>query len=242
MTFAIQLSVGSLLLGLCAMIHLALLVLAVSHLTCIGARFRANISPARRFTVIFLIGLATILTAHTVQIWAWAAAFLALGTTPNFETAFYFATVTYTTLGYGDIAPVVGERVFVTFAAITDLLTFRISTAFLIGIIVRVLPEVFDSRSGSGPKASRPSWRDVTVDQVSLGKHVSDKTLTVTFDGPPLSLFREVAITGLLTLIIAGFYRSWMKTRLRRWYWSAIRIGDQPLEYLAADRRSSWAF
>ncbi len=29
-----------------------------------------------------------------------------------------------------------------------------------------------------------------------------------------------------------GIYRFWMKTRLRRWYWSAIRPGGQPLEYV----------
>ena len=27
-------------------------------------------------------------------------------------------------------------------------------------------------------------------------------------------------------------YRFWMKTRLRRWYWSSIRPGGHPLEYV----------
>ncbi|MBV2359809.1 DUF898 domain-containing protein [Thalassococcus sp. CAU 1522] len=38
--------------------------------------------------------------------------------------------------------------------------------------------------------------------------------------------------TGFLTVITLGLYRFWMKTRLRRWYWSAIRIGGTPLEYV----------
>ncbi|MEM7710980.1 MAG: hypothetical protein AAF264_09600, partial [Pseudomonadota bacterium] len=91
MPFVLQLLFGSLLLGLCAVTHLGLLVVAVSRLTRIGAGFRSNASAARKFTVIFLVGLAAILAAHTVQIWAWAAAFLVLETAPDFETAFYFA-------------------------------------------------------------------------------------------------------------------------------------------------------
>ncbi len=38
--------------------------------------------------------------------------------------------------------------------------------------------------------------------------------------------------TGFLTILTLGFYRFWMKTRLRRWYWSAIRPGGHPLEYV----------
>lgn len=35
-----------------------------------------------------------------------------------------------------------------------------------------------------------------------------------------------------LTIITLGFYRFWMKTRLRRWYWSAVRVGGIPAEYV----------
>ena len=37
--------------------------------------------------------------------------------------------------------------------------------------------------------------------------------------------------TGLFTVLTLGVYRFWMKTRLRRWYWSAIRPGGHGLEY-----------
>ncbi len=45
-------------------------------------------------------------------------------------------------------------------------------------------------------------------------------------------LFWLAVRTALLTIVTAGFYRFWMKTRLRRYYWSAIRPGNIPLEYL----------
>ncbi|WP_243403765.1 DUF898 family protein [Shimia abyssi] len=37
---------------------------------------------------------------------------------------------------------------------------------------------------------------------------------------------------GVYTLLTVGMYRFWMKTRLRRWYWSSVRIGGIPLEYV----------
>ncbi len=46
------------------------------------------------------------------------------------------------------------------------------------------------------------------------------------------ALFGLAFRTGVLTVLTLGFYRFWMKTRLRRWYWSAMRPGGHPLEYV----------
>lgn len=48
-------------------------------------------------------------------------------------------------------------------------------------------------------------------------------------DGAPLLLL--AAWTALLTVLTLGLYRFWMVTRLRRYYWRAIRIDGDPLEY-----------
>lgn len=45
-------------------------------------------------------------------------------------------------------------------------------------------------------------------------------------------LFRLALGSSILTVLTLGIYRFWMKTRLRRFYWSAIRPGGQPLEYV----------
>jgi hypothetical protein len=44
-------------------------------------------------------------------------------------------------------------------------------------------------------------------------------------------LFWLALKSSILTVLTLGFYRFWMKTRLRRYYWSAIRPGGVPLEY-----------
>ncbi|WP_432816596.1 DUF898 family protein [Sulfitobacter sp. JB4-11] len=52
------------------------------------------------------------------------------------------------------------------------------------------------------------------------------------FVGRRGALFGLALRTGILTILTLGFYRFWMKTRLRRWYWSAMRPGGHPLEYV----------
>lgn len=47
---------------------------------------------------------------------------------------------------------------------------------------------------------------------------------------PPL--FWLAVRTGLLTLLTLGLYRFWMKTRLRRYFWSAVKPGGIPMEYV----------
>lgn len=56
--------------------------------------------------------------------------------------------------------------------------------------------------------------------------------MDVWFVGNRSSLFWLALKSGFWTVLTLGFYRFWMKTRLRRWYWSAIRPGGHPLEYV----------
>ncbi|MBD3665955.1 DUF898 family protein [Sulfitobacter aestuariivivens] len=54
----------------------------------------------------------------------------------------------------------------------------------------------------------------------------------VEFVGKRGALFWLALKTGFFTILTLGIYRFWMKTRLRRWYWSAIRPGGHPMEYV----------
>jgi uncharacterized membrane protein YjgN (DUF898 family) len=56
--------------------------------------------------------------------------------------------------------------------------------------------------------------------------------LTTEFAGTRGAVFWMSVRMGLLTVLTLGVYRFWMKTRLRRWYWSAVRPGGIPLEYV----------
>jgi len=52
------------------------------------------------------------------------------------------------------------------------------------------------------------------------------------FSGSRWRIFRLTLWTGVLTVLTLGLYRFWQKTRIRRWYWSAIRPSGHPLEYV----------
>jgi uncharacterized membrane protein YjgN (DUF898 family) len=56
--------------------------------------------------------------------------------------------------------------------------------------------------------------------------------LKTTFTGQRGPLFWLGLKTGILTVLTLGLYRFWMKTRLRRYFWSSVRPGGLPLEYV----------
>jgi len=56
--------------------------------------------------------------------------------------------------------------------------------------------------------------------------------LSTEFVGRRGRLFKLALVTSVLTVLTLGIYRFWMKTRLRRFYWSSIRPGGHPFESL----------
>ncbi|WP_299193967.1 ion channel [uncultured Litoreibacter sp.] len=134
-----QLSYGTLLLGGCALVHVSVLAFGIPLLVNVGSRSKLRTSILF-IPTLTLVGFGLIVFAHTLQIWLWAAWFLQSGALMDIETAVYFSLVTYTTLGYGDIVLDEGIRIFAAFSAVAGLLTFGLSTAFLVGLIGRILP------------------------------------------------------------------------------------------------------
>lgn len=55
--------------------------------------------------------------------------------------------------------------------------------------------------------------------------------LKTEFRGDRGGLFLMALRLGLFTFLTAGLYRFWARTRLRRWYWSGVRVGGSPMEY-----------
>ena len=135
-----QILLGSGLLASNAVIHVLAVALSLPAFKVCSDLIPKGKHPFGRIILFLMLTLGVIVLAHTIQIWTWAAVFLLISDLPDLPTSFYFATVTYTTLGYGDIVLDEGARIVATFCAITGLLTFGISTAFIIGVLSRVLP------------------------------------------------------------------------------------------------------
>lgn len=129
---------GSLLLGVCSTVHLALVIRWVRYLNA-SAEKLARFSPIWRITAVIGGTFAIIVFSHTIQVWIWAASFIWLGALIELTEAIYFSLVTYTTLGYGDVTLTNDFKIFGAMASVTGLLNFGVSTAILVAVIGRVL-------------------------------------------------------------------------------------------------------
>ena len=87
--------------------------------------------------VMTVMGLFGIMT---VEVWLWAAIHDALGVVKGFENALYFSTVTFSTLGYGDVLPAHQWRLFAALEGANGFLLIGWSTAYLIAAGMRVGP------------------------------------------------------------------------------------------------------
>ena len=64
--------------------------------------------------------------------------YLSLGALPDFESALYFSTTSFTTIGYGDVVLEKSWRLFGAVEGANGLLLFGWSTAFLIAVTARM--------------------------------------------------------------------------------------------------------
>lgn len=135
-----QIARGTLFLSISAGIHLALIIFSLPWLTKVAEVTKSHFR-AHRAGLLICLAFALIVFGHTVQVWVWAGAFLWYGAFDNVGTAVYFALSSYTTLGYGDVILDDNMRIFGAFSSVCGMLTFGISTAFLVGMIGRVLPK-----------------------------------------------------------------------------------------------------
>ena len=92
-------------------------------------------------TISVLISTAIVLiTLHLIEIFVWALAYLFVISDSNIqdlESAFYFSTITFTTLGYGDITLSSDWRVLSGLEAIDGILVIGWTTAFLFSVLQR---------------------------------------------------------------------------------------------------------
>lgn len=73
-----------------------------------------------------------------VEVLVWAATYLALNAVQGFERALYFSTVTFTTLGYGDIVIDERWRLLASFEATNGIIMFGWTTAIVVATVQHI--------------------------------------------------------------------------------------------------------
>jgi voltage-gated potassium channel Kch len=132
--FGGQILIGSAMIVLTVVIHIAGIIGLIAYLKARGLQI---VGP-RRYVGMMRVLVVTILGiffAHTAEIWSWAVLYLWLGEFESLERALYFSTVTFTTLGYGDITLQEGWQLLSSLEAVNGVILFGVSTAFVFAVI-----------------------------------------------------------------------------------------------------------
>lgn len=139
----IQLAIGCLMILVTTVVH-GIASLAGVRLLRGHYLTREGMSSGLHDTVVVSVFVLWLFLASIIEIWLWAGLFLYLGALGTLEEALYFATVTFSTLGYGDIVLDKSWRLLASFASANGLFLFGWSTALVFAVVQRL--HVFDRK------------------------------------------------------------------------------------------------
>ncbi|MBP1848596.1 potassium channel family protein [Rhizobium halophytocola] len=134
----VNLSLGTLMISVTVVIHTFGLIGITYAMGRITALFRNRQHRSRILAMnTVVLGVFGVLTA---EIWFWAMCYHLIGFTGSFADALYFATITFSTVGYGDIVPPEEWRMLAALEGINGFLLIGWSTAYLVTAGIRVGP------------------------------------------------------------------------------------------------------
>lgn len=128
----IQLVLASLMAIVTVLIHLFGLAVIIRVIRSERPLFRKlHFSP---LTVLLGASIG-VFAVHTIEIWSYAALYLGIGALRHFEAALYFSTVTYASVGYGDLLLPHDWRLLGAIEGATGIIMLGWSTAFLVSLL-----------------------------------------------------------------------------------------------------------
>ena len=125
-----NLGLASFMVAATVLVHFWGLMLLTGVVSGGGAHLRAHESRSRA-ALIILLGVFGVFALHTVEIWLYAALYVVLGETADFDQALYFTTTTFASLGLGDVVLSPRWRLVSAIEGANGVILFAWSTAFL---------------------------------------------------------------------------------------------------------------
>ncbi len=132
-----NLALAALMAIVCVLLHFVGLTLISGYARRHFGRYHAR-HDLRPQAFVILVTVAAIFAVHTVEIWAYGAAFLLVDPALSLADALYFSIETYTTLGYGDVLLSPDWHLFGATEAMVGLLLIGWSTAYLVAVSGRL--------------------------------------------------------------------------------------------------------
>jgi len=134
----LNLVVGTIVISLTVLIHTFGLIGVTHGMAHLVALFRMH---GRRSRVVAMISVVMgLFVVMTIEVWLWAGLYRVLGILPDFDTALYFSTTTFSTIGYGDIVPAHEWRILAALEGVNGFLLIGWSTAYLVAAGTRIGP------------------------------------------------------------------------------------------------------
>jgi hypothetical protein len=134
----LNLAVASAMVALTVLLHFWGLIALTRIVSGGSERLRAH-EGAGRAALVVVLGVFGVFVLHTIEIWLYAALYrVVLIETHSFEEALYFSTVTFASLGYGDIVLSPRWRLISAIEAANGVILFAWSTAFLFTLTRRL--------------------------------------------------------------------------------------------------------
>lgn len=132
----LNLAIGTLFISVTVLIHTVGLVALSAFIGRLICWFRLHRHDFGKIVAMVATVLGIFLL-HSVEIWIWAAVYLASGELASFQDALYFSTVTFSTLGYGDITLSRQWRLLGSLEGINGFILIGWSIAYLVAASTR---------------------------------------------------------------------------------------------------------
>lgn len=129
----VQLIAGAVLIILTVINHAFCFEFLMKHVAAKSAVWEMKF-PRHGNTFLMVFIVLGIFFTHTIEAWIWAIFYWVFAGVNPLMQAIYFSTVTYTTLGYGDIVLTEEWQLLSSMQAVDGIIMFGWSTAFLVTV------------------------------------------------------------------------------------------------------------
>ena len=133
----VQFALGCLLIGLTVIVHGLILDRFILAMNRNKQRLIPNIERISTKSFLMVATVLVVFLYHIIQIWIWAGFYLAFDILPDLESALYFSTSAFTTVGFGDVYLDQDWRLISSFEAANGFILFGWSTAFIFEVMNR---------------------------------------------------------------------------------------------------------
>ncbi|MBL8531203.1 MAG: two pore domain potassium channel family protein [Hyphomonadaceae bacterium] len=134
---ALNLGVATVMVALTTLTHFFGLLVLTRLMSGVHGRLRPHEAAWRQAGMILLVVFG-IFALHTAEVWSYAVLYRLLGEFTTFEPALYFSTVSFSTLGLGDLTLGANWRLLGAIEAVNGLVLIAWSTAFLMSVTARL--------------------------------------------------------------------------------------------------------